>query len=261
MEEFLISKTIDLNGITFVIAGGFLLLIKTLFEVISASLTKEITFRQEQRHKIQSVKTDIDIEEQRYKLEFRKSILSEKGGKSLAKEVIKIVEILEKMCHLFNAQRVTIAIYHNGVHKNFGNYSIRYDESRTGVPKVMNDYQSKPLSPYIKEIQRFELEDILLYRKDDKMTSSNTDVLLQMRQNNVLYKYVVPLFIKCSEDNVADTRQWKIRKNDEDYYLLGSMMVDIDNEILYDEKEIKINLLNRAMEIMEIYKNNPKILI
>ena len=262
MEEVItITKLMDFNGITIVIAGGIILFIKSLFEVLSVSVTKEITFKQEQRHKIESVKTELEIEEAKYKLEMRKSLFNSKGEKSLAKEISRVIEILEKICYSFHAYRITIAIYHNGVHKNFGNYSIRYDESRPGVPKIMNDYQSKPLSPFIKEIQRFELEDIIVYTQEEQMTSSNTDVILYMRQNKIKYKYVVPLLVKCSDDLILDNRQWKISKQNEEYFILGTLMMDLDEEILYDNKEIKISLINRANEIIEIYKNNHKIFV
>ena len=249
------------DGTWLVIWGGVLLLIKSLFEVVTSSITKEITFKQEQRHKLENVKTEILIEEEKYKLQLRKNLLGAPDEKSLARDVSRIIEILDKICHDLHAYRVSIAIYHNGVHKNFGNYSIRYDETRPGVPKIMNDYQSKPLSPFVKEIQRFEHEDIILYRQGEEMTSSNTDVLIYMRQAGIIYKYVVPILISPDSDVIIDTRQWKIEKKGEDYYILGVLMMDLDKEILYDENEIKITLQNRVFEIISIYKNNPKVFI
>lgn len=159
----------------------------------------------------------------------------------LLQEGMLIQQTVKKLREIFNAQNVSISFYHNGTYDyrnvGFESYSIRYEESRSSEYSIINDYQSKPLSPYYPLIERFKKEAIMhIY------VGTEEEQLADFRDYNKLHRLKSTIFCALT---------YKRR-------LIGAMSINLDEHSILPEG-YKISLQNKLSKIEQIFDDNPSL--
>lgn len=125
-----------------------------------------------------------------------------------------------------------IVIFHNGVAKNFMNYSIRFEHS-TGS-NIINTYQVKPLSPY------YPYLETLLKKNSFIFNTKQTPLFISGTEDKLVY--VAPLY------QVKKTVLSEEGKN-----LCGCLVI-----VLPEHKKVnKLYLDTKLIEIQRILMDNP----
>lgn len=104
---------------------------------------------------------------------------SEKSSGYLLKDYSNINNLLGEMCRISGSDLGFIAIFHNGVSKNFLNYSIRFEYNNSG--SIMNTYQVKPLSPYFEYLNKMVKKPSLVF------STTKTPLFIQGLENEQIY--------------------------------------------------------------------------
>lgn len=228
-----------------------------------ALLQKELTFRQQLKHKVE--KSDIEnymkLEEAKFKVEYKKLIEN-----TTIEDVLAITNVLKVLRESYNAHRVMIVTFHNGIAVHFRNYSIRYEETRPQIKPIINDYQSKPLSPYYSLIKKFNTNSLVIIDIDN---SKNSDLpkhtLEALKSLGKRYIVAAPLLVMEGDNIQTQQKVIKINKEGENYFLLGVIIMSLDKE---SDPSIDTNLYNLRTEILmktddiiNIYQKNNSVLV
>ncbi len=246
------------------IAGSIVILIKQLTDLISSWLTKEMAFRQNNRHAKMQLQLDLDIESKTQDLKRQQKIqdkrLEDSLNSSLLEDALKIQGQLRIIRDRLNAKTVNVTLYHNGMAKGFKNYSIRYEEVRDTADALMANYQSKPLSAFYSTIKEFEDKNAVFYKVTDELNDKNKEFIALCKLTNSTSVIVVPLL--ATEDTLLPTEHTTmlITKHKVEYYLIGTLTVYLDETSKQlGELEVLTYLVNKSDDLMNIYIKNPKV--
>ena len=158
------------------ITGVFAIIGYTVKNVYLYYYTK-LKFKQETDHRIIVEKTNIQINELKEEAERHRlladELLKHKLNRNVLKDGLLVIDILKEIQEEINAKSVSILVFHNSIAKGFKNYSIRFQEARTLDDSTIATCQAAPLSPYFRDINRFEKEDFIIYFLDDFTLKNN----------------------------------------------------------------------------------------
>jgi hypothetical protein len=251
-------------GFIATIVGSLILVIKKVTDLISEWLSKEMAFRQTNRHARMQLELDLDIESKKQELK-RHQILEDKKledslSANLLEDALKIQSLLKVVRERLDAQGVGIALYHNGIAKGFKNFSIRYEEVRDSKFSIIPYYQSKPLSPFYPTIKEFENKNVIMYRITDPITDNNKEPLSILRLAEVKAMIVVPILVPVEHELPSEHTTMVIKRFNGEHYILGFLCALLDDQSKnLGELELLSYLVNKADDIVNIYLKNFKV--
>lgn len=157
---------------------------------------------------------------------------SEKSSNYLLRDYGAINSLLGDMCRISGSDLGFIAMFHNGVAKNFLNYSIRFEYNNSG--SIMNTYQVKPLSPYFEYLDKMSKKISLVFN------TTKTPLFIQGLENEQVY--FAPLY--------SETKT--LLKN-EGKSLCGCLVIKLS------DKSKQLELDSKLVEIQRILASNSEL--
>lgn len=259
MEELL--KQLDLFIVA--LSAAIIFFLKEGTSFLFEYLKKSVLFKQDQRQSLQKVDTELKIEQLKLEAAAKRNKIKEKQKGNLLKLISQVRKRLVEIRELNNARNVIISAFHNGVAKGFRNFSRRYDIPRELKYLTLENYQVKPLAGYYDYIMQFEKQDYIIHDitgKTEEEIDSDKRLNL-MEADNVKKTYVFPILIPEHTDIEEYYKELLITKGGENYYILGCLLIFLDNESDCENEDLLISTTQlKISDITNIFLENPNIL-
>lgn len=242
------------------VVSGIVFFIQQIFRFLAKGVEKRIEMA------LQYKKAQIEAKTKKERAEFDAEIkLIEKAAEqrmvdTTLNDALSVLRTLREIQHKYNAKRVIIFMYHNGVARGFRNFSARYEAARTFEDEIMDMHQSKPLATFYEAIQDFKKVDWLIYDSKEPLTNKNNHVVKRLRYNQDKVSIIFPLLVHETIDIPQHHKIMSIRKNGDYYYIIGTMVVTLDDESEDCDDVDKNALVGYADDIVNMYEGNYKII-
>lgn len=142
--------------------------------------------------------------------------------------------LLADACKEVNSDFGIICMFHNGVAKNFLNYSVRFEYNTSD--SIINDYQVKPLSPFYKLLIDLDVNNALLNTEKIPLFIRNTEKSLF---------YVKGIFTKNKS---------KVSTTDKDKNMVGVVLIKVSDKNCF-------SLLDSYLaQIQSVFDKNSKLI-
>lgn len=237
-------------------------LIKNVITLGFDYMSKNLVSKQERNNKILQKETELEIIKLQNDADREKTLedfkLKRIMDRNSLHDGLKVIHILKQLREKANAASVSIIAFHNGIAKNYKNFSMRFQETRSVENFTKENYQVLPLSSYYEEIQKFETQDYLIFKVGDDLAVRNKIIL---SENNITTIIIFPILILVTENNNTSDSIMSIMKNNQEYLILGCLLVSLDIKSAKSNVNDIVELMKHDLDqIVNIYEQNNNVL-
>ena len=244
LDEKNATELITNIGEVAAILSGLYLIVKKTIEVFFNRLNTRMEFNEKERQRIEKAKNDAEIKKIRLE---SKTTMSD----AIKEFNFQLTSIQQK----YNAKRVNILVYHNGVAEFFKNYSIRNQVCRNILDRNLQQHQSQPLNTAYSMIKDNIDQGLIAYNKE----YNNSELAFYLEFNKI------QMLVSCAIMIPMDKVPFNVPEFQEDFFKDGSLCIgmihiELDEDSNYDLIELKKFTYSFTDAVEQMYMDNPYIL-
>ena len=244
LDEKNATELITNLGEVAAILSGLYLIVKKTIEVFFNRLNTRMQFNEQERQRIEKAKNDSQI----------KLIRLEAGTST--NELIKDFNFrLTSLQQKYNALRVSILIYHNGVAEYFKNYSMRHQVCRNVLDMNKQMHQNQPLNTAYSMVMDNIEKGLIAYDKE----YNNSELAYYLEYNKI------KVLVSCAIMIPLDKVPFKVPEFQTDFYkdgalCIGMVHIELDEKSTYVLEELTGFTFSFTDAVEQMYMDNPYIL-